>query len=211
MSVIVSNVAAREINCNEKGKITWSDWSESLTAFFAGSYNSSYKYVAQIRFRLSAPCSSITFVARSHMSNYSGTVYWKYSEDEANETLAKASYIDGQEYDVVTTFGRAYEMVKVTIEGKFPANKDLYLYGFHYAAGNTYAAVHMYALYDTTYFTKVVEGTEIEGVVHLDSSNDFAYCQIHIDDGASVDAYIPHIDNGTGWDLCGMRSPAMES
>ena len=55
----ISNIAARQIDVNGSGTISWGSWSTSLSNFWSGKYNNSHYYVAQIRFQVSAPCSSI--------------------------------------------------------------------------------------------------------------------------------------------------------
>jgi len=120
--------------------------------------------VAQLRFRLSKPCSAITLKLTAYKTNFYGNVYWKYSTAEKDETLARASNIAGAAYDAKSFTENAYEVTTVTVNGTFPAGQDLYLYGFNCPAdGGTWSAVHMYALYSGTYCTKVTGGTEIIG------------------------------------------------
>lgn len=164
MSVTISNIAARQITCDGSGNITWGAWSNSLTDFWSGSFNASTKYVAQLRFRLDKPCSAITLTVRAFETNYSGYVYWKYSTDANDETLARASSSAGVSYDAGSYTQSSYDKKTVTIEGSFPADTDLYLYGFNCPSGSgTWSALHMYALYDSTYFTKVTAAEEIPG------------------------------------------------
>lgn len=155
----ISNIAVRQITCNGSGAITWGTWSTDLVSFRSGKYNDSTYYVAQVRFRVSAPCTSVKLRVRGYSSNAYGKTYWKASSVESDTTLAKASYQAGQSYDATSSLEGEYSSQDITISGNFKANTDYYLYGFHYTT-DSWSAVYMYALYDSTYYTKPTSATE---------------------------------------------------
>ncbi len=152
MAVTISNVSARSI-WRQSGQITFNSW-KTGAKHNVGYYNSSTSYAIELRFRLDKPCSAIT--VRTMAESGSGYIYWKVSDKEEDTDLVTRIFTKGNEPDAT----RAGSWETFTIEGNFPADTDLYIYGSNY--GTSYNVIELYGVYDSTHYTKVIAATEIQ-------------------------------------------------
>ncbi len=154
MAVTISNVGARSL-CWYVGTLdVLTGWSAEQIQ--VGYYNDAYRYIIQLRFRLDKPCSSIKIKTTTVYDSNTGNIYWKVSDKEFDEELLRRMFEEGNEPDAT----EAGSWATFTIEGDFPADTDLYIYGSNYGTG--YNIINLFGLYDSDNYTKVIDATEAE-------------------------------------------------
>ncbi len=155
MAVTISNVGARSI-FRQNSAITYGEW-KTGNQISVGYYASAEVcYVIQLRFRLDKPCSSIKIKTTTAYGSNTGDIYWKVSDKEADDELITRMVTVGNEPDAT----KAGSWETFEIEGNFPADTDLYIYGYNYSEYHN--AITIYGLYDSDEYTKVIDATEAE-------------------------------------------------
>lgn len=200
MAVAISNFAVRQIIGDENGNLTFSDWNTEDDSVLTGFRDTSYRYVAQFRFRFSKPCASFTFQLYSYYSYY-GTSYWKVSPKEQDDVLINSGIVPGAPYDVVVKHTNVKQIKTVTFVGPFKADTDYYLYGFHYSE-SSWTLSEFFAFYDYNdeLTSKIIEVVEIDAIVHIGNGLSSDAYELYIYNGSIWDQYQSFTKNDEGWD-----------
>lgn len=184
----ISNAGARSI-FYQNGNISYGNWLTSNQIQVGYYASTNVRYVIQLRFRLDKPCDSITIKATE--ASGSGNIYWKVSDKEADDGLITRMVTVGNEPDA--TQAGSWETFE--IKGRFPADTDLYVYG--YAFSTWHNVITLFGLYDSTRYTKVIGAEEMQGFLHLDTGAEIKPFCIFIDNGTELKQYRVMIDTGT--------------
>lgn len=181
--VKISNVGARGI-FRQNGAISYnSNWNVIQT--LVGYYSSpSTNYAMQLRFRLNKPCTSIRLCVQG-ASGSEGTYYFKVSSNVQDDALLNRMFDQGhtsEDTPVSIAWDGTSYYGEGTIEGDFPADTDLYIYCYRYSTSHN--AVHLFGLYDSGRYSKVIEATAVAGTEEK-------MC--------SFGRYTAYIGDGTNW------------
>lgn len=179
--VSVSNIGARGLVYQSGTPSVVSGWDAIQCQ--VGYYNEWNSYAMQLRFRLNRACNSIKLVVQGN-SGSGGTYYCSLSDKEWDEELITRFFTQGENEDdipvMISWNGDSY-WGTVTINGDFPADKDLYIYIHNYATW--YNTRSLYGLYSSSWYSKVMEGEAVENVTEK----------------AVFNVYAPYIGDGTNW------------
>ena len=191
----ISNVGARGLY-RQNGVISYfSDW--AATQIQVGYYNVNTSYAIQLRFRLDKPASAITLVVQG-ASGSGGTYHFRVSDKIEDDELMERMFTQGgeagdTEVDIAWNGSSFYG--EATIEGNFPANTDLYIYGYRYStiAG---AAKNLYGLYNSSWYSKVIDAEEMQGFLYLDTGAEIKPFCVLVDNSEELKRYRVMIDTG---------------
>lgn len=182
MPVEVSNVGARGIY-RQNGTISYgNDWNVIQT--LVGYYSTpSTNYAMQLRFRLNKPCTSIRLCAQG-ASGTSGTYYFKVSNNIQDNALLNRMFDQGhtsEDTPISIAWNGTSYCGEATIEGDFPANTDLYIYCYQYSTSHN--AKHLFGLYDSNRYSKVIGATAVAGTE--DKQCTFSKYAVYVGDGTN--------------------------
>jgi hypothetical protein len=196
--VTITNSGARGVYL-ENGKLNGEGWNwTSSTVISAGHFSSSVAYVAQLWFRLDKPCKSITLFAKPYDAATGKTIYWKVSNSPWDvDLLNRVTQQSNEPNDGSLSFsGTTAE--RLTINGNFPANTDLYLYGFCYSPTGSNCRVNFNTASGDNK-TRVVEAVEgsLGSYVYYNDNGNPVKCEVYCNDnGVAKRCDVYYNDNG---------------